>query len=232
MKVLVAIPVYDGKLAVQVTASLLNEKTVAHLMGDDLIVEFLPGCSHPAMGRNQLAKAFMESDCDRLFFLDADVTWAPGHLIKLCHYPVDFVGGSFRFKLKDESYPVGWLEKDLWSNELGLLEVASLPGGFLSLSRKVFEVLKTAHPHRSYEHLGKTCHCYFQMKFEGGHLCGEDSYFAKEWRDLGGKVYLDPEIALTHLDFNPTPYLGHIGDWLRSRIKENKNVQSSTNKPA
>jgi hypothetical protein len=91
-----------------------------------------------------------------------------------------------------------------------------LPGGFLSLSRKVFETLKAAHPEREYEHFGKRAHCWFQMRFEDGHLWGEDSYFCKEWRDTGGKVLLDPELTLTHWDFNK-PYVGHIGNWLKSR---------------
>lgn len=217
MKILVATPVYDGKLPVETARCLLNEQTVALGGGDDFAVRFLPGCSHPAMGRNQLAQQFMDSDADRLVFLDSDVTFEPGALVKIAHSPVDFVGGAYRYKFETENYPVGWLDKpELWASEYGLLEVASLPGGFLSLSRKVFETLKAAHPNRSYEHFGHHSHCYFQTPFIDGFLYGEDSYFCKEWRDLGGKVWLDPEISLTHWDFN-RPYPGHIGNWLKRR---------------
>lgn len=217
MKILVAIPVYDGKLAVQTIRCLLNEQAVALGSGDDFQVRFLPSCSHAAMGRNQLAREFLDSDAERMVFLDADVTFEPGDLIKLAKHPVDFVGGAYRFKFEEESYPVGWLDaKELWASDLGLLEVKTLPGGFLSLSRNVFERLKAAHPEREYEHFGKKCHAFFMMPWLDGALYGEDSFFCKEWREAGGQVFLDPELDLTHWEFN-RPYSGHIGNWLKRR---------------
>lgn len=217
MKFLVATPVYDGKLHVQVVRALLEERSIADRAGDEMRVQFLPSCSHAAMGRNQLVQDFLDSDADRLVFLDADVTFELGALVKLARREEDFVGGAYRFKIDEESYPVGWLDaKELWANKNGLLEVKTLPGGFLSLSRNVFETLKAAHPDRGYEHFGKTAHCYFQMLFHDGHLYGEDSFFCKEWRDTGGKVFLDPEITLTHWD-GGKPFVGHIGNWLKRR---------------
>lgn len=216
MKILVATPVYDGKLPVEVVRSLLNEQAAAILSGDELTFRFLSSCSHPAMGRNQLAQDFMDSECERLVFLDSDVTFEPGSILKIAKHPVDFVGGAYRFKMNDETYPVGWIFGDLQADEHGLLEVMTLPGGFLSLSRKVFETLQAKYPERAYEHFGKKAHCYFQMPFSNGHLCGEDSFFCLEWRDAGGKVFLDPELTLTHWDFN-NPYVGHIGKWLKAK---------------
>lgn len=214
MTILVAMPVYDGKVPVQTVKSLLDERAAAVMVGDDLLVEFLSGCSHPGQGRNQLAQAFMDSNCERLVFLDSDVTWDVGNLIKIARYPVDFVGGCYRHKREEETYPIHWLPdpklKGLHSNEFGLIEVASLPGGFTSLSRNVFESLKDAHPEREFEFMGHKMHGYFEMPFNSG----EDGYFCKSWRDIGGKVFLDPLIKLTHWDFRPTPYVGDIGKWL------------------
>lgn len=218
MKFLVAIPVYDGKLPVQVVQSLLDERLIAFGNGDEMSVMFHPNCSHAAMGRNQLAQEFMDSDNERLIFLDADVTFELGSIVKLAHAKADFVGGAYRYKTDLEQYPVGWLKKpELWADENGLLEVSTLPGGFLSLSRTVFESLKKAHPGRTYEFFGRKFHCYFQMLFRDGQLYGEDSFFCHEWRELGGKVLLDPEITLTHWDFKK-PYVGRIGQWLKSKI--------------
>lgn len=217
MKILVAIPVYDGKLPVETARCLIHEQSAAILIGDDISFSFLPSCSHPAMGRNQLAQQFMDSDSGRLVFLDADVTFEPGALIRLAHHDAEFVGGAYRYKFDAENYPVGWLDKpELWADDRGLIEVGTLPGGFLALSRSVFEKLKIAHPDRAYEHFGRNAHCYFQMPFKDGRLYGEDSHFCKDWRDAGGKVFLDPELSLTHWDFN-RPYPGHIGKWLKSR---------------
>ncbi len=220
MKFVVAIPVYDGKLPAQTVKTLLSEQALAQYCGDEMQVRFLPSCSHPAMGRNQLAKEFLESNAERLFFLDSDVTCEPGSILKLLKHPQDFVGGAYRYKIDQESYPVRWVEgKDLWANEFGLLDVEAVPGGFLSLSRRVFEMLKNAHPDRTYEHQGVVAHAYFQMPFQDGMFFGEDYFFCHEWRALGEKVWLDPEVELTHWDFQK-PYLGHIGRWLKSRLSE------------
>lgn len=218
MKILVAIPVYDGKLPCQTVNCLMNEQYVANKLGDELLVEFLPNCSHPSMGRNQLAKSFLESDCDKMIYLDSDLTFEVGALVKLAKMPVDYVGGCYRFKMDEEKYPIAWLPKDeLWADRYGLIEVAVLPAGFMCLSRNVFERLERAHPERKFTHFGHTLHCYFQTPFAGG-LHSEESFFASEWRACGGKLYLMPELEITHWDFAPVPYKGQIGEWLKNRM--------------
>ena len=219
MKVFVAIPVFDGKLPFELVKCLLAEQAIADRDGDGFHVEVLPGCSHVAMGRNQLAHAFLKSYADKLVFLDSDMTFEPGALLKLAEKPVDFVGGSYVYKYPNGPYQVEFLKGDLWADENGLLEVASLPTGFLALSRNVFAELKKAHPDRHYSHYGIDYHCYFQFPFDGKCIYGEDFFFCKEWRETGGKILLDPELKLTHWNFAPTPYAGHIGKWLKSRFQ-------------
>lgn len=222
MKIFVAIPVYDGKLHVQLVRSLLNEQVLAVANGDDFTVNFLSSNAGIAQGRNQLATEFLDSGFDRLVFLDSDVTWEPGDLVRLAHQPVDFVGGCYRLKREKESYPIAWLPdpegKGLWANEQGLLQVEGLPTGFLALSRHVFQSMLDRHPERELTiQCGQKAFCFFQMPLVDGHLYGEDFYFCREWLEGGGKIYLDPMLKLTHWDFNPTPHVGCIGEWLRNR---------------
>lgn len=214
MKLFAAIPAYDGKVCAATARALIDEQAVAGAAGVELRVAFLPGCSLITHARNQLAHDFMESDCDRLVFIDADVSWEPGSVCKLAAHDKDFVGGAYRFKADDEGYPVGWLDNpELWAED-GLLEVASLPGGFLCLTRHVFETL--ADPDRLYQHHQFTGFGYFHAPITGGRLYGEDTAFCADWRAKGGKVWLDPELSLSHHGGNAT-YAGHIGNWLRGR---------------
>lgn len=217
MKIFVAIPVYDGKLQVQTVKCLLEETTIANGLGDELRVNFLPSCAVPAHGRNQLIELFLESDCDKLFFLDADITFQQGAIVKTCHYPQDIVGGCYRFKCNEEKYPIDWIPGELQADKHGLLEVAMLPTGFLSISREALDKFRKAYPGREYDHWGKSAFAYFQMFFKNGALYSDDSGFCKEWREAGHKIYLDPEITLVHWDSYPTPFSGHIGNWLKSR---------------
>jgi len=221
LRLFVAIPAYDGKVGIETVRSLLNEQRAAALLDIELQVGLLPGCSLITMGRNQLVADFLASDCDRLVFVDADVSWNPGELLKLASHPVDVVGGAYRYKKPAEDYPIRWLERDeLWADpETGLLEVDSVPGGFLAISRKAFEVLREAHPGRAYEHEGRAFHGYFHAPVEAGRIWGEDTAFCNDWRKAGGQVWLDPELHLTRTG-GLQQFAGCVGDWLRSRIPE------------
>ncbi len=222
MKVFVAMPVYDGKLPLETASSLLQEQLLAGQNGHELIFAFLPSCSVPATGRNALVQQFMESDCDRLVFVDSDISFPVGSLLKIAAQPAEFVGGCYRFKTEKEQYPIGWIQDrdELWSDERGLIEVATLPTGFLALSRSVFEKFKAHYTGRECNHMGHPMYGYFQMVFKDGAMYSEDTYFCKEWREMGGQVFLDPDIKLAHWDHKYVPYTSHIGGWLKSRIEE------------
>ncbi len=220
MKIFVAIPVYDGKLQHQTVSSLMFEQQVASQLGDEIFVSFIPNCSHPAIGRNQLVQAFLDSSYDRLVFLDSDISFEPGALIRIARQKKDFVAGCTRHKTDAETYPIGWIpNRELQWDEDKHLEIAMIGTAFVSLSRNLFKTLKEKYPGREFNHYGKDMYCYFQTPFEGGSLYGEDTYFCKEWRAAGGKIFLNPELEITHWDFNK-PYVGHIGKWLRSRMEK------------
>lgn len=219
MKLFVAVPAYDRAVHVETVRSLLNEQALAQGAGLDFQVSFVPGCSLVTMARNQAVGNFLESDADRLVFVDADVSWQVGALVQLATHKVDFVGGAYRLKQALEAYPVGWLPKpELWAVD-GLLKVETLPGGFLCLSRDVFARLRKFMPEREYSHYDFTGHAYFDAPFRDGRLYGEDSAFCRYWRETGGEVWLDPELALTHHDHGQA-FPGHIGNWLKSGILE------------
>jgi hypothetical protein len=214
--IFVAIPAYDGRICVETARALLNEQSAAKLAGVELQIAFLPGCSLITHARNQLVQDFLDSECARLVFVDSDVAWEPGALLRLAGHTADVVGGAYRLKQDDEAYPVVWLDRpELWA-ENGLLEVRSLPGGFLSISREALTKLRDAHPGRGYSHYGKPYHGFFHAPIRDGGMYGEDAAFCADWLDLGGKLWLDPELKLTHVGGHKA-FAGCIGDWLRSR---------------
>lgn len=215
MKLFVAIPAYDRRITVETVRSLLNEHGAASLAGVEFQVAFLPGCSLITHARNQLVRDFLASDADRMVFVDGDIAWDVGQLLKLAMHKVDFVGGAYRYKDEPEGYPVYWLEDkdELWSDpDTGLLEVRSLPAGFLSLSRDVFLRLQAAHPGRSYAFHSQPFHAYFHCPPGDG----EDGAFCSDWRALGGQIWVDPMLTLSHVE-GATKYTGCLGDWLRAR---------------
>lgn len=217
MRISVGLPLYDGKMDYRIAGCLLTEIPIALQTGDELNFCMLGGCSDLARGRNQIVHEFLESDADRLVFLDSDITFEPGRLIRIAHFTEDVVGGAYRLKEDGpERYPVAFLQdrKELRANEHGLLEVQMVPTGFLSLSRNAFKKFREAYPGRDYQSRGVTQYCYFQIPYLDGSLYTEDSYFCREWRAIGGQIFMDPELRLTHWKGN-IPYEGHIGNWLK-----------------
>lgn len=214
MKLYVAVPAYDGRITIETARSLCNEQVAAALQGIDLSIQFVPGGSLVTTVRDRIVSDFLKTDADRLIFIDSDVSWELGDLLKLASHPVDFVGGCYRYKQEPEGYPVQFLDRDeLWADPATcLLEVAALPAGFLCLSRAVFERLEAAFPNRKYKHFDHEMHAYFWAPPGGG----EDGAFCNEWRSIGGKVWLDPRFTLTHTGGNPD-FTGNIGNWLRNR---------------
>lgn len=225
MKISVGLPVYDNQVSVRQVACLLTESSLALMNGDSLNVRFLGSCTNLAFGRNHLVREFLESGDDKLVFLDGDVTFEQGDLLRIAHQPVDFVGGAYRVKEEKERYPINLLQEPRPPGPNGLVEVGMLPTGFLALSRKVFDDFKAHYPGREYTIGDKRTYCYFQIPYHGQSLFTEDAYFCKEWREMGGKLYLDPEMTLTHWNGN-IPFVGHIGNWYRNKTKER--VQAAT----
>lgn len=214
MNIYVAVPAYDGRITIETARSLCNEQVMAALSGINLTVQFVPGGSLVTTVRDRIASDFLASNADRLVFIDSDISWKMGDLIKLAQHPVDFVGGCYRYKQEPEGYPITFLDREeLWADpETGLLEVAALPAGFLALSRSVFERMKEAFPSRVYKHFEREMHAFFHAPPGGG----EDGAFCNDWRSIGGAVWLDPTFTLTHTGGNPD-FTGCIGDWLRNR---------------
>lgn len=222
MKIFVAIPASESKLDCNVHAALLEEFKISVGVGDELIVEYFPSSGGIADGRNHLVADFLKSECDKLFFLDSDVSFTPGSLINLANKPVDLVGGCYRYKKEEEEYPIRFKPGHQWTDKNGLLEVEGIPFGFCCISREVFKRFDEKFPERVDKNFGFKSNVYFHLPFVDGIFWGEDYMFCKEWREMGGKVYLAPDIDLIHWSFKPVPYRGNIFKWLKSRVTEDQ----------
>lgn len=227
----------------------MEEHEIASQVGVKLCFDLFPSSGGIADGRNFLVEDFLKSDCDKMIFLDSDITFEKGALIRLAAKTVDFVGGAYRYKQAVETYPIRFTKaveagENMWSDANGLIEVDGLPFGFLCLTRNVFKKFDEKYPERKNNNFGRTSTAYFQLPILEGVLWGEDYTFCKEWKEMGEKIYLDPEIELTHWDFKPVSYKGHIGNWLKKspnniatrlliekEIKDGKRTEESREAP-
>lgn len=216
MRLFVGIPAYDRKIHVETARSLLFEQGAATQAGIGFDVCLAPGSSLITQARDHLVARFLESGANKLVFIDADVAWEPCSLIKLAMHDRDFVAGVYRYKSEPEKYPIRWLSdrKELWADDDGLLEVEGVATGFLAIKREVFARLREAQDRREYQHGPDTFYPWFHMPPGKG----EDYAFCDDWRAVGGQIFIDPTLTLSHCE-GPHKYTGCIGDWLKNRTE-------------
>lgn len=212
MIVCVGIPSIDGKPCANTVDSLLAEQLLGFAQGVHVLVQWQIGCSLIGIARNKLARKFLDvSQADCMVFVDSDISWTGGDLVRLAKQPQDVIGATYRAKRDDEYYHVrGEPEK-----RGDLYKVAGLPGGFIKISRRAFEKIE-AQPYT--DENGQEMRDYFPTGFHEGRMFGEDYGFCRQWTAAGGEIWLDPSIKLRHHD-GLKAYSGDPAEWLNGHCK-------------
>ena len=216
-----AIPTYTGQIHAETTRCVMEAMLDAIERRWRFEYRPYPGCPIISRLRNTIVSDFLASDMTDLLFVDADVVWQPGAVGKLVGYPVDVVAGIYPHRTDPLSWPVRYLKDrpDLWADpDTGLLEVDGVPGGFLRLTRVALEKMIAAYPELRYNDFGAisgSAHALFDHALRDKEYYGEDYVFCDRWHDVGGKVWVDPNIAMRHIGYKT--FSGTFGTWLKGR---------------
>jgi hypothetical protein len=204
-KVHIAMPCYGGMLTESTFMSFIKWANTARQLGIDWTLETMVNESLISRARNTLTAKFLDMpDATHLFFVDADIGWEPWHLLVLLNRDVDVCAGLYPMK----TMPIKWVVNGFEGAEEGpdgFQEVSKAGTGFLLMKKHVFEKLK-AHPavkqykndiglDPKYDQHLKT---YFDTAVRQNRYYSEDWTFCENWRDLGGKIWVDKRILLRH----------------------------------
>lgn len=219
----IAIPAYTGQIHLGTMRSIIADMLALADRGDKVTIFDESGNAMIADCRGLIVAKFLESDATDLVFVDSDVTWEAGALLKLVDYPVEFVAGIYPQRKDPINYCVQWIanRSELWADpETGLLEVMGVPAGFMRCSRAMLEKM-VAHYSDTAFHCdvapNQTAHALFDPVRIGRVKFGEDYSFCKRWRDIGGQVWVDPQIRMGHVGYKT--FVGSLGDWLKGRTE-------------
>jgi hypothetical protein len=205
-RVHICMPCYGGMLTEQNFMSFVKWGNACRQLGIDWTVETMTNESLISRARNTLTAKFLHTkESTHLMFIDADIGWEPWHLLVMLNRQVDIIGGLYPMK----SLPVKWCVNGIPGQEEGedgLVEVTKTGTGFMLIKREVFEKMD-AHPAvrpfnndiglpRELDPYMKT---YFDTAVRENRYYSEDWTFCENWRDLGGKVYIDKRILLKHV---------------------------------
>jgi choline kinase len=150
--------------------------------------------------RNTSVATFLKTDFERLLFIDADIEFSVNDIESLWNLDVDVAVAAYSMKRPDKPLSA-WEDGKLVEIEgrTEPFEVDYAGTGFMMIKRKVFEDLQKAHPELDHEE-GKVgrCHAWFDCPIWNDTQMSEDYNFCRKFRDLGGKITLDPTIRLGH----------------------------------
>ena len=211
-------PCYSSKVHFQTMRSLLLDAVNIIGRGDKFSMAEDLGNSDIAGSRGAIFGAFVRSDADVLVFIDDDVFWTPGALIKLIDQPVDVVGGIYPKKRDPLEWPfkIGIKDEYRVDPTTGLMEVMGLPGGFMKISRNCAEKMVEAYPRqtlRSTNEYTQFWPVFYPYEMPDGNRLSEDFSFCQRWLDIGGQVWADFELEMGHIGYKS--FVGTVGKHLR-----------------
>lgn len=163
------------------------------------------GCPYISHARAKMLRKALDAKADVIVFIDHDLSWEPEDLLTLIETQGDVVAGTYRFKKDEEEYMGVLISNDngtpIIRND-GCVLAHSVPAGFLKVTVDAVEKFMTAYPDLCY---GKKHSPEVDLFNHGAHKgvwYGEDYAFSRNWRDLGGEIWLIPNLNINHHDYS------------------------------
>lgn len=180
--VFIATPTYDEWMCMEYTSSLFETGVLLAGAGISVCHAVAPGSPFLDLARNQLVDKFLESGCDDLLFIDADVGWDAKMVTRVLSYEQEVVGGLVpkRDASSDSTYHQNAITGVI--SPEGLFQSVELPTAFMRIRRSTFAKLKKP---------------YFKVGSSEADF-GEDIYFCRRWIETGGFCWVDSDITFTH----------------------------------
>ena len=205
-RVHICMPCYGGMLTESCFMSYIKWSNTCRQLGLDWTMETMTNESLISRARNTLTAKFLHNkESTHLMFIDADIGWEPWHLLVMLNADKDVIGGLYPMKSLPVKWCVNGFEGAKTSEDGNLQEVSKTGTGFLLMKRHVFEKLD-AHPAVKPfindiglpVELNPYMKTYFDTAVRENRYYSEDWTFCENWRDIGGKVWVDKRVLLKH----------------------------------
>ena len=206
MRVMIATPCGSGKYERLYVTALFGTIEVLRKCGATVNFIEMPYCSDISLARSKLFGSFLRSDATHMFCIDDDMGWKPMDVVRLFAYKRDFVAvagprkvfpPSFAVQNSDERGNPKPIQQEATT---GLIEVTDIGLAFAVLTRACCKRVADAHPELIYMgDDGREEHAVFNPTVINKKYRSEDFSFCVRWRALGGKIHVDPNIALQHV---------------------------------
>ncbi len=182
------------------------------------------GDFHPDRAVNGTLRDFIKSDATDILMIDADESWDASGVFRLLANPEEIVSGSYRMKNKWSEYvgvlktregrPLGKMLQD----GTALLEALRVPGGFLRIKKTALLKFKEHYKELDANDTGEDYFPFFERIKVDGEVHSQDYAFSRRWIEMGGQLWIDPNIKISHWGWTEHP--GDFDHYLRNYGKE------------
>ena len=159
------------------------------------------GNPYISAARAKMLRKALDAGADVIVFIDHDVSWRPGDLLKLLEAEGDVVGGTYRYKSDDVCY-MGTIRSTPDNFPLvradGCISAELLPAGFIKITKGAVDRFMEAFPELCYGPRYAQSVDLFNHGAWKGLWWGEDYSFCRRWREAGGELWLVPDLSLDH----------------------------------
>ena len=197
-------PCYGGNITEVCFSSYLQFTIMAMQNNIAFQIDTLSNESNVNRASNTCVAKFLSGDATHLMFIDADIQFNPTDIVKLVNHNRDIVGGIYPQKTLPPKMVVNTIDNGKVEGDL--IEVGTLGTGFMLVKRKVFEqmIKNGATPYVDdiglNDNENSNQYDFFQCTIDSkGRYLTEDWSFCRRWRQLGGQIWADKTIALSHV---------------------------------
>jgi hypothetical protein len=185
-----------------------------------------------ARGRSLLASQFLQNpsaaNCTDLVMVDTDLEWHGEEFLRLCSHNVDIVGAAYPYKDDSGDFPLRWPADGLME-ENGLWQVQAVTPGFLRVTRRALDRIAKDMPWIEFKDRfnkdGQRSWMFFDNLQRPSGVYDEGYVFCERARQAGYKIFLDPDMNLTHIGLRAYNH-GTIRQWLDRKAQSFDRLES------
>lgn len=217
-KLFIGMAVNRGGPKPQAAVALTLARGVLGQMGIPFCCDLIPGDAYVDRVMNTLVTDFLGTDCTDILLWDDDVGCETMAVEAICRARRPFVAGVYPKRQDEIEWPVEFPEEPAFVTEEGLLELPVVPTGFTRLNRAIFEVMPhddyywPQYPTPRFPDAPRLQYGYFKTKILDMGYHGQDKLFCEEWRRLGGKIWVIPNLNFSHT--GDKTWTGNLYQWL------------------
>ncbi len=154
--------------------------------------------------KNTVCARFLESNFTDLLFIDSAIEWGPLGLLRVITNENEIVGGSHLVGSKWTAVPVlkNGVPQGVMNGDSPLLVAETLTSDFLRIKKTALQKFRDSYPETQYVDSTSPMMASDYMTtafFDGYRGVSGDEMFCRRWSDLGGKLWIEPQIEFKTL---------------------------------